>query len=96
MGEPMRKYVNKNSDEVENKYDFIPNETSTYVAKNSINKTCLAMTKRIAENREQNAPTDDLEKKLTEFRDYGESLLLPKARENNSFNEFGLKAERGL
>ena len=66
-------YLKKNADEIkymENKYNFIPNETSVAAISKSMDKVCLKTTKDIAMTKEKFQKTEHLEEILHAYREY--------------------------
>ena len=69
----MRNFHDKTPEELtvlEQKYDFIPDETPAGAAEKSLNSLCRIQTRDIATCRRQKKPTTLYEKKLREYRDY--------------------------
>lgn len=66
-------YLNLSSgklEQLENKYNFIPNQTNESAANVSLSHMCYSKTLEIAEHKKHQKPTKQLEKSLAEIRHY--------------------------
>lgn len=66
-------YLNLSSEkleQLENKYNFIPNQTNESAANASLSHLCYSKTLEIAEHKKHQKPTKQLETSLAEMRHY--------------------------
>lgn len=78
----MQKFYLENDTDIiiaaENKYHYLPAETSSRAKEYSLNNLCYTKTRAIAEARQKQIETASLEQLLSDYRNYAQQFIQEK------------------